>query len=112
MPSSKRSDNKKRRIDKISYPKIDHVYDTENDEKMWIVKTTDGKKRKHSRKFINKHNLVADDTTFTVRKIGCISSYKIGTKFRFVFWQGFKEPTEESCDFRPTVATIHSEDEK
>lgn len=101
----------KKRKHKTSYPKVDHVYDTYNNEKMWIVKTVDGKRRKLSKNLIDLHDLLTPQTTFTIRRLGCMARYEVGKEFRFVFWQGFKNPSQEPPDFKPTIVIASSDEE-
>ena len=89
MSSFTSNSYKKRKYKKTSYPNIEHVYDTYDDEKMWIVKTVDGKRRELSKHVIDIHKLLTDQTTFTFRRLTCMVRYEVGKEFRFVFLQGF-----------------------
>jgi hypothetical protein len=97
-----RNSYKKRKLNKPCYQKIKHVYTTKDDEKIWVVKTVDGKRRELSKHVIDKYKLVTNHTTFTVRKMGCKARYGVGKEFRIVFWEGFNKPTREPYDFEPT----------
>lgn len=87
----------------LSLKKIAHVYDTYDDEKIWIVKTVDGKKKELPKTIIDKHKLLTEETTWTFRKTGIKARYKVGEEFLFVYWQGFKQPSREPIDFEPTI---------
>lgn len=107
MSSSILKSYKKRH--KSSLPKIAHVYDTEKEESVWIVKTVDGKKKKISKKVIEKRKLVTPETTWTLDRLGLKFRYEVGKEKRYVFWKGFKEPSIEPGNFKSH--TVDSEDE-
>lgn len=107
--SSINSYKKNRR--KQSLPKIEHVYGTEKEENIWIVKIN-GKKHKISQRFIKKNNLITDNTTWTVDRLGVKFRYNIGDERRFVFWKGFTTPSIEPGDFSPQVIEASDEDEE
>jgi hypothetical protein len=83
--------------------KIAHVYDTKDNENVWIVKMSNGIKKELAHSTIIKKKLITEETTWTYRRIGCKCRYSVGKEFRFVHWQGFAEPTREPVDFKPQV---------
>lgn len=100
----------------LSSKKIDHTYGTEDDEKIWLVRTNDGVKRKIPKNIINRYNMLVDQTTWTIRKTGPMIRVIPG-KFKkrrlsehdkrkyekiCVFWNGFKTCTFEHRDFKYT----------
>lgn len=88
---------------KAPLSKIVHVYDTEKEESIWIVKTVDGKRQKISKRVIEKKKLVTPETTWTFGKMSCKFRYGVGKEKRYVFWKGFKDPSIEPGNFKPHI---------
>jgi hypothetical protein len=102
---------KKHRRPKYS-SKISHVYGTEKNESVFIVKLVNGRKRiKIPSKTIDNEQLLTDNTTWAVERIGCRCRYEKGKDFRFVFWTGFAKETCEHVDFVPDVLYCSDNDE-
>jgi hypothetical protein len=81
--------------------KISHVYDTLDNEKVWLVKMNTGKKQTLTRHTILKKNLLTEKTTWSYLRVGCKCRFSVGEPFRYVFWKGFVEPTQEPVNFSP-----------
>lgn len=95
---------------KSSLSKIAHVYDTEKNESIWIVKTVDGKRQKISKRKIKKNKLLTSETTWSFDRLGLKFRYEIGKEKRYVFWTGFRDPSIEPGDFKPQVLESSEEE--
>ena len=94
----------------VTLSKIAHVYDTEKNESIWIVKTVDGKRQKISKREIEKKKLLTSETTWSFDHLGLKFRYEIGKEKRYVFWRGFREPSIEPGDFKPQVLESSEEE--
>jgi hypothetical protein len=78
--------------------KIILVLGTLNHEKTWKVKLEGGKIRNISQAFIFKNKLITPETNWIYLRSSCLCRRSPGKNFRFIFWNGFAEPTEEPDD--------------
>lgn len=81
--------------------KITHVY--KGGKYRWSVRIND-KKINITHYDIIKYNLLTNDTTYDMVRKSCILRKNIKSPpFRYVYWNGFKEPTKESVNIKFTT---------
>lgn len=79
--------------------KIESVFNTCENEKVWHVKFCDGPERYIRYSTIIKRKMLTTKTTYAVRCLGPKVRFSPNDVLRCVFWHGFKRPTFEPLDF-------------
>jgi hypothetical protein len=81
--------------------KIEHVYNTQDNETLWVVRLVDGSSRYIKHSTIKRQKLITSDTTWEPIRVGCVVKFgEHGKPFRYVYWRGFADPTQEPPDFK------------
>ena len=78
--------------------KIILVLDTKDNERIWVVNTTFRDNIEIPYDIINEHNLVDENTKFTV-EYATSKCRENGVVFRMIKWKGFETKTRGTVDF-------------